>query len=90
MHKDVRVAELDIDDSNGMVTKVGRIFDVSRMPAGTVQNGIEDGNALKRWWSSRSIPASRDGIAEVLCRLDIWSTAALMERCMGLSLSDHY
>ena len=58
------------------------------MPIGTVKSGTLDGKAFKNWWRGRSIPASRNGIKDVLEALDVDSTMILAEKSMGLSLSD--
>lgn len=89
MHRDVPVALIGLDDT-GRLTRTRRILAKEHMPVGTCPNGIPDGNALSEWWSSRSIPASRSGIRDAMYRLGIDTTGVLLERCMGLSLSDQY
>ncbi|MBR6204827.1 MAG: hypothetical protein IKQ60_07255 [Candidatus Methanomethylophilaceae archaeon] len=90
MHKDVYVADIVIDEADGTLLRKGKVYEKSHMPVGTVRKGIVDGNALRHWWAGRSIPASRDGIEDVLRGLGIPSTTLLIEKCMGLSLSDQY
>lgn len=89
MHKNVEVADVGIDGT-GTVTKVGNVRAISRMPVGTVVGGFADGVRFRDWWASRSIPASREGIRDLLNQLDITDSKALLTRSMGLSLSDHY
>ena len=50
---------------------------------------ITAGN-LAYWWSSRSIPSSRERFGQLLQDLRIGCAAELAERCLGLSLSDRY
>ena len=91
MHRDVNVAELDIDDSSGWIQKVVGIDNRGHMPVGTViKDSFLDTDRLKRWWINRSIPMSRSGIRDVLSELDIASTTVLLTKSMGLSLSDQY
>ena len=90
MHKDVIVADLIISEDDGTILKVEHMQHLEHMPIGTVVKGFLDGRAFKGWWNSRSIPASRSGIKDVLYELDYHSTTMLIEKCMGLSLSDQY
>ena len=91
MHRDIIVAELDIDDSSGWIQKVVRIDNRDHMPVGTmIKDSFLDTDRLKRWWINRSIPMSRSGIRDVLSELDIASTTVLLTKSMGLSLSDQY
>jgi hypothetical protein len=90
MHKDIKVANLILGEDDGAIYKVENVRNLEHMPIGTVRKGFLDGRAFKGWWNSRSIPASRSGIKDVLYELDYPSTILLIEKCMGLSLSDQY
>jgi len=90
MHKDTMVLRMLIDDESGLIESVKDVYSLEHLPVGTFQNGFLNGSDLKRWWTKRSIPASRSGIKDVLYRLDIPCTTALLSRCLGLSLSDQY
>ncbi len=91
MHKDVRVAELDIDEATGSIQKIDGLYDAAHLPVGIqVKKGIADRAALNEWWADRSIPASRSGIRTALETLHLQSTKMLLTRCLGLSLSDQY
>lgn len=91
MHRDIAVAELELDGAAGFIRKINRIYASEHMPVGvSVKKGIADRAALNGWWTDRSIPASRSGIQEALETLDIADTKALLIRCFGLSLSDQY
>jgi hypothetical protein len=88
-HKDVDVIELEIDE-NGYVVSLGKLFNGSHLPVGTVnKNGI-DAAEIKDWWKNRSIPASRDGLRDFLESLEIVFPQELLKRSLGLSLSDQY
>ena len=90
MHKDIPVAELDIDDADGSIGEIIHVLDVDRLPVGSVVDGDVRRDRLKAWWSGRSIPVTRSGIAHLMRALDLDSTGPLLSRSMGLSLSDHY
>ncbi len=89
MHKDTEVIQLSLDD-NGLIESHGKVISPEHLPIGTFQKGILNDRDLKEWWSKRSIPASRIGIKDILYKLDVPCTTALITRCMGLSLSDQY
>lgn len=91
MHKRIPVAEIALDDVSGTIQKVGSIYAPEHLPVGVLlRHGILDRAALNDWWTDRSIPASRSGIRDAMETLRITSTKALLIRCNGLSLSDHY
>lgn len=86
------VLEFEYFEYAGYVLNVGDIFDESRVPIGMYVNGQPkpDGNAATNWWRSRGIPATRDGLRSVLGAAGIASGKELLDRSMGLSLSDQY
>ena len=91
MHKNLSVAQLEIDDATATILNVDNVVARNHLPFGiyTEKFGINRG-ALNSWWKSRSIPASREGIEEALETMGVCSPQALLTRCYGLSLSDHY
>lgn len=91
MHKEIAVAQLDLDDDTGFIRKVGKVLAAEHLPVGvSVRQGIADRAALNAWWTDRSIPASRSGVREALETLGLADTKMLLVRCFGLSLSDQY
>ena len=90
MHKDVKVAVLEMDEDYGLVSKIGKVYDIQHMPVGTVYDGVVDRRGVKDWWASRSIPASRSGLRDFLESLGLYDARALLTKSMGLSLSDQY
>lgn len=91
MHKNIPVVALEIDETNGIIYKTGKIYAAEHLPVGIRQlNGKPDKAELNEWWTDRSIPASRSGIREALESLHVYNTTALLTRCYGLSLSDQY
>ncbi len=94
MHKNIPVAEIEIDDISGVITAVNDVIHMEHIPVGVIHSlrhkQIIDRASLNHWWRGRSIPASRMGISEALNTLGIYETSELLTKCFGLSLSDHY
>ncbi len=91
MHKNIPVAELEIDSLTGYILKVDNASNPNHLPFGIAcKKGIVDRAALNEWWRDRAIPASRSGIKNALDVLEVPSTQALLTKCFGLSLSDQY
>ncbi|MBR6204902.1 MAG: hypothetical protein IKQ60_07670 [Candidatus Methanomethylophilaceae archaeon] len=90
MHKDTRVLQMSLDEESGLIGSIERVYSIEHLPVGTFQDGLMNGNDLRKWWARRSIPASRSGIGDVLYSLDIPCATALLPGCVGLSLSDQY
>lgn len=91
MHKQVAVAELELDEASGFIKRIINLYAAEHLPVGVpFRKGTADRAALNVWWTDRSIPASRSGIREALEMLDLKDTKMLLIRCFGLSLSDQY
>ena len=91
MHKNIPVADVDINESAVAIVGVGTVYDPARVPIGvqSIKGGIAL-DELNSWLKSRSIPASRAGIKSLYARLGRQSTEHLILKCYALSLSDHY
>lgn len=90
-HKDNPVAALEIDEASGVISAIGEVYAEEHIPLGiTVKRGRIERSELNDWWKGRAIPASRSGIKTVLEDLQIATTQRLLEKCLGLSLSDQY
>ena len=91
MHRRVEVAKLELDDETGIIRKIESVMSAEHVPVGVpVKKGIADRSELNKWWTDRSIPASRSGVREALETLELTDTKILLIRCFGLSLSDQY
>lgn len=91
MHKELPVADMELDETTAAVLKIGQVYHPEHLPVGVgIKNGIVDRAALNTWWLDRSIPASRSGVRRALEVLNIPDTRVLLTRCFGLSLSDQY
>jgi hypothetical protein len=88
-HKDVDVIEVELDDG-GSIAIVETIFNAAHLPIGTVGDKGVDVRELKDWWSGRSIPASREGLRELLQSVGLYLPQQLLDKSFGLSLSDQY
>lgn len=91
MHKNIPVAEIELDDASGAIAAIGKVYAPEHTPVGIpVKKDAVDRALLNDWWKSRAIPASRDGIKEALKEMRIATTQKLLDKCFGLSLSDQY
>lgn len=91
MHKDIPVVEIRLDSVTASVSAVGELFAPAHVPVGIpVKKRKIDRAALNGWWTGRAIPASRAGLARALEELEIASPQVLLDKCLGLSLSDQY
>ena len=91
MHKNIPVVALEIDEASGVISAIGEVYAEKHIPLGiTVKRGKIERSELNDWWKGRAIPASRSGIKTVLEDLQIATTQRLLEKCLGLSLSDQY
>ena len=91
MHKNISGLSFSMDETTGTITHIESIYDEKHVPVGIpIKNGNVDRAALNQWWTGRAIPASRMDIDRVLWDLQMPGTSLLLEKCMGLSLSDQY
>lgn len=91
MHKDVPVADMELDEASCAISAIGHVYADHHVPVGiSVKKGVIDRTALNEWWKGRAIPASRAGIKSALVELNLTTTQKLLEKCLGLSLSDQY
>ena len=94
MHKNIAVADVEIDEVLGVITSIDNLSAREHLPVGVVHQlrheESVDRYALNHWWAGRSIPASRMGVTEALEALGVSSTKQLITKCFGLSLSDLY
>ena len=94
MHKNIAVADVEIDEAVGAITVIDNISVKEHLPVGVLHplhhSETVDRYALNQWWARRSIPASRMGVADALETLGVYSSKQLLTKCLGLSLSDHY
>ena len=91
MHKNILVAELQLDMITGGIASVGKVYAEEHVPIGvSVRKHMLERGALNRWCHGRAIPASRAGLQNALQQLNVSDAQLLAEKCLGLSLSDQY
>ena len=88
-HKDISVVEIELNDA-GEIAATGKVLCEAHFPVGSVKDGKIDFAELCDWWSHRAIPASRDRIKEVLYEQGLSLPQQLLDKSLGLSLSDQY
>ena len=91
MHKNIPVVDIEILSDTGRIVRISNLQTPEHLPIGV--RSAEDGisrKAMDDWWTGRSIPASRDGIDNVLKNLCVTDTSILIDKCYGLSLTDQY
>lgn len=90
-HKNVPVAELELDTESGAIAAIKEVYRPEHIPVGIpVKKGQVSRKELNDWWNGRAIPASRLGLREALAEFKMSNTQLLLEKCLGLSLSDQY
>ena len=89
MHRTKEIARIELDEFSN-IASIYEVYDSKHLPVGTVQKEIVNKRALAKWWSGRSIPASRQGLKEALQKLGMTVSQELLDKCYGLSLSDQY
>lgn len=91
MHKNIPVADLALDTASGVIISIGAVYEAAHAPVGVpAREGSMDRGSLNEWWRGRAIPASRSGIRAALSELGVSAPELLLEKCLGLSLSDQY
>ena len=91
MHKNIRVADVEIDAHTGVITKIKNLYNAEHLPLGIrIRKNIVDRASFNDWWLDRSIPSSRLGIKDAMTALNISTTCSLLTKSYGLSLSDQY
>ncbi len=90
MHKNIKVADITIDEVQGGIINISDIYSLEHFPIGSLENNAPNRKNLNKWWTGRSIPASRDGLKEALEKIGVTSPKELITKCLALSLSDQY
>lgn len=89
-HKDIDVLCFSFNEKSE-VSGVGGIITPEHAPLGILNSENSSAvDAMGEWWRHRTIPASRDNLESGLARLGVETTAELLKKSYGLSLSDHY
>ena len=93
MHKNIAVADVEIDEAIGGISVINNISAKEHLPIGVVHplhhSESIDRYALNQWWANRCIPSRRMGLSDAAYILRS-SPQQLVTESWGLSLSDHY
>ena len=90
MHKNIPVANVDLIEEEGIISKINDTLNTEHAPLGTLNNDKLDRKKLNSWFKDRAIPASRQNIKQILHDMKISTPQSLAIQSYGLSLSDHY
>ncbi|MDE7293164.1 MAG: HipA domain-containing protein [Oscillospiraceae bacterium] len=91
MHKNIPVADININSFSGTVSKIINTYSIEHLPVSVrCKNGAADLVGLNEWWSSRAIPECRPGLKTALKKLNAKSPKVLLQGSLGLGLADHY
>lgn len=94
MNKHIELAKIDISDL-GRIDTIEDIYNTEAFPVGVIVQNNDPFSKITRdyldkWWHSRIIPASRDGLDYILAINNVETSSALSVKSLGLSLSDQY
>lgn len=90
MNRTHEVVRLVYDSRRKAFTKIGSDFDSRYAPIGLVSKGIIPLETFNAWWRGRGIPQTRIGLAALLDEAGVDLPQELVQRNLGLSLSDQY
>lgn len=95
MNKNKKVFDFEYNDEDHLIVGFNRNYPDNEKyaPFGLIKNDSIDKNGFNKWWKNRQIPASRNGLKEVLNKSGIYDEDnfdLLDARAYCLSLSDQY
>lgn len=91
MNRTHEIAKLSYDTEEHRFNSVIELFEMDRAPIGLSKGSSPLNLALlNEWWRSRGIPHTRANISSLLHEAGVSLPEELLERNLGLSLSDQY
>ena len=91
MNRTHEVAEVVYDKRQREFTHVGETIDADRTPIGLARGPRQIPlREFNGWWRNRGIPETRQGLSHVLRQAGVDAPEELLQRNLGLSLSDQY
>ena len=91
MNRTHEIADVVYDTLRGDFVSIGRVADARRGPIGIVtSDGDISLGAFSKWWRGRGIPMARVGLTSLLSEARVDVPEELVQRNLGLSLSDQY
>lgn len=95
MNKNKKIFDFEYNDEEHIIVNFKRNYtdNENYAPFGLIKNNNIDKSEFNRWWKNRQIPASRNGLKEVLHNSNIYDKDnfdLLDSKAYCLSLSDQY
>lgn len=95
MNKNKKIFDFEYDDKEHLIIKFERNYKENEgyAPFGLIKDDNINKSEFNRWWKNRQIPASRNGLKEVLHKSNIYDKDnfdLLDSKAYCLSLSDQY
>ncbi|MBQ9072449.1 MAG: hypothetical protein IJY25_04770 [Bacilli bacterium] len=95
MNKNKKIFDFEYNDEEHLIVKFERNYLDNEVyaPFGLIKDDKIDKSQFNKWWKNRQIPASRNGLKEVLQKSDIYDKDnfdLLDSKIYCLSLSDQY
>ena len=95
MNKNKKIFDFEYDDEEHLIIKFERNYKENEdyAPFGLIQDDNINKNEFNKWWKNRQLPASRNGLKDVLNRSGIYNKDnfdLLDTKAYCLSLSDQY
>lgn len=95
MNKNKKIFDFEYNDEEHIIVKFERNYPDNEeyAPFGLIKNDNIDKSGFNKWWKNRQIPASRNGLKEVLHKSGIYDKDnfdLLDAKAYCLSLSDQY
>lgn len=95
MNKNKKIFDFEYNDEEHLIVKFIRNYPENEKyaPFGLIKDNNIDKNSFNKWWKNRQIPASRNGLKELLHKNNIYDKDnfdLLDAKAYCLSLSDQY
>lgn len=95
MNKNKKIFDFEYNDEEHLIVKFEQNYSENEIyaPFGLIKDNNIDKNKFNKWWKNRQIPASRNGLREILHKSDIYDNDnfdLLDAKAYCLSLSDQY
>ena len=95
MNKNIKIFDFEYNDEEHIIVNFYRSYPDNEIyaPFGLIKNDNIDKSGFNKWWKNRQIPASRNGLNEVLQNSNIYDKDnfdLLDTKAYCLSLSDQY
>ena len=95
MNKEKEIFDFEYNEEEHLIVKFERNYPDNEKyaPFGLIKDNIIDRYQFNKWWKNRQIPASRNGLKEMLYKSDIYDKDnfdLLDAKAYCLSLSDQY